>query len=296
MKGVLAYIRYKLAGQLFILPALVIMIVFIVLPVIWGVIISFTDMSLVGPKAMRLDFVGLLNYVKLLTDPDFYNSIRVSFFFTIFSALIGQAILGLILAILLRMRGIKGGGLVALAVFIAWVIPEVVAGYVWGAYASKEGLFNMLLSYLGFEPVNWLFRRPLETIIIANIWRGTAFSMILFSAALEGIPKFIYEAAEIDGASGWQRFRYVTLPLISYAILIDFILITIWTFSVFTMVFVMTGGGPGGATELWTIFAYKRSLLPPYEIGYATAAVNIMFIIVLALIIVYLRLISKFKI
>ena len=292
----MAYIRYRLAGQLFILPALIIMIVFIVFPVIWGIIISFTDMSLVGPRAMKLHFIGIANYIKLLTDPDFYNSIRVSFLFTVFSALIGQAILGLILALLLRRKDVKGGGIVALSVFIAWVIPEVVAGYVWGAYASKEGLFNVLLSPFGFEPINWLFRRPLETIIIANIWRGTAFSMILFSAALEGIPKFIYEAAEIDGASGWQKFRYVTLPLISYAILIDFILITIWTFSVFTMIFVMTGGGPGGATELWTIFAYRRSLMPPYEIGYATAAVNIMFIIVLALIIVYLRLISKFKV
>ncbi len=282
-------------GQFLILPALAMMVFFVLFPMVWGIVVSFTDMSLVGPKAMKLDFVGLKNYVKLLSDPDFYNSLRVSFLFTLFSALIGQAFLGLLLAIAMKSKDIRGKSLVAVSVFLAWIIPEVVAGYMWGVYATRKGMFNFILSFLGVKPVNWLFEKPLETIIIANIWRGTAFSMILFTAALESIPEFIFEAADVDGATGVQKFRYITLPLVSHAILIDFILITIWTFSVFTMIFVMTGGGPGNLTELWTIFAYKRSLQPPYEIGYAVAATNIVTLLVLALVIIYMRMMGRLE-
>ncbi len=280
-------------GQLLVLPALLMMVLFILLPIVWGIVVSFTDMSLVGPRAMKLDFVGLKNYLKLLKDPDFFNSLRVSFLFTVFSALIGQAFLGLFLAILMRQKELKGKTLAALAVFVSWVIPEVVAGYMWGVYASRKGLLSMLLATLGLGHRNLLITNPLETIIVANIWRGTAFSMILFTAALESIPNYIYEAAQVDGASAYQRFRYITFPLVSRALLIDFILITIWTFSVFTMVFVMTGGGPGGQTELWTIFAYRRSLQPPYEVGYAVASTNLMALLVLALVILYMKMLGR---
>jgi len=283
-------------GQLLILPALIMMIAFILLPIIWGIVVSFTDMSLVGPRAMKLNFVGLKNYLKLLGDADFYNSLRVSFFFTLFSALLGQAFLGLFLAILMRQEGLRGKTLAALAVFVSWVIPEVVAGYMWGVYASKRGLFCDMLSLLGFKPRNLLITNPLEMIIIANIWRGTAFSMILFSAALESIPNYIYEAAHVDGASAYQRFRYITFPLVSRALLVDFVLITIWTFSVFTMVFVMTGGGPAGKTELWTIFAYRRSLQPPYEVGYAVASTNLMALLVLVLVLLYMRMMKRIEV
>jgi len=284
----------ELGGKLLILPALILVSIFVIFPVIWSAIISFTDLTLVGPKAMELTFIGIKNYMKLLSDPDFYNSIKVSFLFTLFSALIGQAFLGLLLAILLRMEGVRGKLPVTLAVFIAWILPEVVTGYMWGAYASRYGLLNILLRPLGIGGVNWLYEKPLETIIIANIWRGTAFSMILFMAALESIPSYIYDAAEVDGASKWQKFRYITLPLIAHVILIDFILITIWTFGVFTMIFVMAGR-MGGATELWTIFAYYRALTPPYKFGYAAAATNIMCIIVIALIATYLKLIGRLE-
>ncbi|RLE57422.1 MAG: sugar ABC transporter permease [Thermoprotei archaeon] len=289
----------ELTGRLLLLPALVLIGLFVIFPVAWGVYISFTDMTLVGPKAVKYGFVMFKNYLRLLADPDFWNSLRVSFLFTVFSALIGQASLGLALALVLRMEGIKGKTAVALVVFIAWIIPEVVAGFTWGSFAMKWGYLNAMLDpiyrLLGMKYINWLYEKPLETIIIANIWRGTAFSMILFTAALESIPKFLYEAAEVDGASSWQKFRYITFPLLSYAILIDFILITIWTFMVFTMIYVMTGGGPGTATELWTIFVYKRAFTPPYTLGYAAAAANIMFMIVLALIVTYLVMIRRIR-
>ncbi len=282
-------------AYLFLLPTLIMIFAFVIIPAIWGLWVSFTPLSLVGKYAMKYDFIGLKNYIKLISDADFYNSIKISFIFTILSALIGQAFLGLMLALVMREKAIKGKSIVAITVFLAWIIPEVVAGYMWGVFASREGMMNTLLALLGMPPRNWLYDLPLETIIIANIWRGTAFSMILFMAALEGIPHYIYEAAEIDGASWWQRFRYIILPMMAYVILVDFILITIWTFNVFTMIFVMTGGGPGNATELWTIFVYRRAFQPPYEVGYASAAANLMFLIVFLIILSYIYVSKKLR-
>jgi len=285
-------------GIIILTPTLLVMLALVVFPTLWGVVMSMTNISLVGRGAVHPRFVGLANYVKLLRDSRFYHSLWVTMFFTIFSALIGQVVLGLALALLLRKKDVKGRNVIALAVFVSWVIPEVVAGYMWGSYASREGLLNLLikalrLDVIGLEPTNWLFYRPLETITIANIWRGTAFSMILFSAALESIPEFLYEASSLDGATSWDKFRYITLPLLAPAILTDLILITIWTFGVFTMPFIMTGGGPGNKSELWTIYIYRQALLPPYEIGYAAAAATLMFLLTLLLIVAYMAVLKK---
>ncbi|OYT61252.1 MAG: ABC transporter permease [Thermofilum sp. ex4484_15] len=291
-------LRSSYLGIILLLPALAVMLAFVVFPTIWGVVMSMTNASLVGIGAAHPRFIGLNNYISLLRDSRFYHSLSVTVIFTVFSALIGQVALGLALALLMRRKDIKGKSVIATAVFISWVIPEVVAGYMWGSYASREGLLNLIikalrLDRLGIEPTNWLFYKPLETITIANVWRGTAFSMILFSAALESIPNFLYEASSLDGASSWDRFRYITLPLLAPAILTDLILITIWTFSVFTMPFIMTGGGPGTRSELWTIYIYRQALLPPYEIGYAAAAATLMFLFTLVLIVAYITVLKR---
>ncbi len=281
---------------LLLLPLLVMVGVFILFPLAWSVYLSFTDYELVGVKAREYGFVGLENYVDLLTDPVFLESVKNSVIFTLLSAIVGQALLGLGLALLMRiefprtplgrllsaLRGVAVG-----LVFASWVIPEAVAGYAWAAITEKGGLIPSLL---GIDERLYL-RYPLETIIVANIWRGTAFSMILFAAALESIPRYIYEAAEIDGASPWQRFRYITLPLISHVLVVDLILITIWTFGVFTMPFMMLREQP---SVLWTLFVYSRAV-SIYKPSYAAAAANIMFVIVLALILLYLKLLARLR-
>jgi len=283
-------------ARLLLVPALAFIGIFVVFPLVWSVILSFTNYSLIGIRAVKYGFVGLQNYYRILSDIVFRDSVISSFTFTVFSALIGQAFLGLALAIVARMKPPEGPlGIVVRAlkviaitlVFIPWVIPEVVAGYAWAAITDKGGLLTKLL---GVEERLYL-TRPLETIIIANIWRGTAFSMILFMAALESIPSYIYEAAEIDGTTPWQRFRHVTLPLIAHAIIVDFILITIWTFGVFTIPFIMLREQP---SALWTLYVYSKAV-SVYEPARAAAAANIMFIIVLALIISYLKLLGRLR-
>lgn len=282
---------------LFLVPALVLIGIFVIFPVVWDVYISMTNASLVGPSAKHYIFIGIQNYFRLFQDFLFLNSLKVSFAFTVLSALIGQAILGLALALVMRMEGIKGKILVATVVFIAWVIPEVVAGYAWSAVTDKQGLVSAILSFFGVKTEYSLyFTHPFEVIVVANIWRGTAFSMILFTAALEGIPRYIYEAAEVDGATPWQRFKYVVFPLISQAILVDFILITIWTFGVFTLPYMILGpgGGIGNAGQLWTLYIYFKAI-NNFDIALAAAASNVMFVIVLALILAYLWSMKYFR-
>ncbi len=283
-------------ARLLLLPALVFIGIFVLFPLIWNFVLSFTNYSLIGARSKHYTFVGLTNYLKILADEVFRMSVVNSFIFTLFSALIGQAFLGLALAIVIRMKlpeGPMGTILKVLRiiattlVFISWVIPEVVAGYAWAAITERGGLLTMLL---GLNERLYI-TRPLETIIVANVWRGTAFSMILFLAALESIPSYIYETAEIDGATSWQRFRYITLPLIAHAIIVDFILITIWTFGVFTIPFIMLREQP---SVLWTLYVYSEAV-SVYEPAIAAAAANIMFLVVLILIVSYLKLLGRLK-
>ncbi len=278
------------------LPALVFIALFVLYPLVWNVFISFTNYSPIGYHAKHYWFVGLRNYINLLTDETFQASLWNSFIFTVLSAIIGQAFLGLSLALVARAKlpeGPIGGVLKVLRaiaiglVYAAWVIPEVVAGYAWAAITDRGGLLTLLLGL----NVRLYEVRPLETIIVANIWRGTAFSMILFMAALEGIPSYIYEAAEVDGTTAWQKFRYIILPLIAPALLVDFILITIWTFGVFTLPFIMLREMP---SILWTLYVYTYGITI-FEPTIAAAASDIMFVIVLVLIVAYLKLLGRLQ-
>jgi multiple sugar transport system permease protein len=178
------------------------------------------------------------------------------------------------------------------SVLMAWVIPEIVAVYIWASVLNfQSGSANQILLGLGFERQRWLIDTPLLSIIIVNMWRGTAFTMLLFASALEAIPDTLYDAAAVDGASHWDRFRRITLPLIRYTILMDFILITMGTFAVFGIVFAMTGGGPLGRSEIIGVYIY-RNAFEYREIGYGSAASVVMLVINLILALVYLRFIN----
>lgn len=273
-------------------PALI-LIIFLVIGVGWAFYSSFTNMALVGKAARAPEFVGLKNYIKLFHDPAFYNSLSISFVFTIGSALLGQAILGLALAVLFKQIGIRIINTpIEIAVILCWIIPDIVAAFIWGAFAAPNGMLNTILGLFGVAPIRWLGKLPLETVTIANIWKGTAFSMLLFTSALETIPPIYYEAADIDGASGWQKFKSITLPLIAPTMLMDLILITMWTFGYFALIYGLTGGGPGGRTEVLPVFIYNQAFRH-YEIGYGAALSFIMMAIVGSMSIIYFILLRK---
>lgn len=282
----------ELSLLLFMLPALILIFVFVIFPAVWAIIISFTNQALIGPNARNYSFIGLDNYTRLFSDAQFWNSLQLSFIFVFVSGFIGQFIVGFSLAVLLKrshgiLRGIIGG-----VVLLAWVIPEIVAVYIWASVLNfQDGSANQLLVALGLEKQRWLIDTPLLSIIIVNMWRGAAFTMLLFMSALEAIPDVLYEAAAVDGASPWEMFRKITLPLIRYTILMDFILITMGSFAVFGIVYAMTGGGPLGRSEIIGVYIY-RNAFEYREIGYGSAASVIMLVINLALALVYLRFIK----
>jgi multiple sugar transport system permease protein len=282
----------ELSLLLFMLPALVLVMVFVIVPSTWAIIISFTNQSLLGPNARNFSFIGVDNYQRLFQDSQFWNSLKISFIFVFCSAFVGQFTIGLALAVLLKKTRAVNKGIIGGSVLLAWVIPEIVAVYIWASVLNfQSGSANQLLLSMGLERHRWLIDTPLLSIIVVNIWRGTAFTMLLFSSALETIPQTLYDAAAVDGASGWEQFYRITLPLIRYSILLDFILITMGTFSVFGLVFAMTGGGPLGRSEIIGVYIY-RNAFQYRDIGYGSAASVIMLLINLVLSLVYLRFIN----
>lgn len=271
-----------------LIPALSLIFVFLILPGVWVLKIGMTNETLTGAKARNPDFVGFENYAKVLSDRFFYNALRITLLFVLGSAIIGQAGLGLSLALLTyRKRRLKS--FVQSVVILAWIIPEVVVAYLWIAFLDKDyGTLNVLLSAIGLNKINWFYEYPLLTIIIFNVWRGTAYSMLLFSAALETIPPSYLETAEVIGASSWRKFKDVVFPNIKSYILTDLILITLWTFNVFTP-YLLTGGGPSFRTELLSIYIY-RTAFRYFKLGYGASIATIALLINFALAMFYLSL------
>jgi len=281
-------------GILFMAPALLITLVFMIGPALWSVYISLTNMSLTGAGAASPQWVGLQNFAQILHDGEFFNAFRVSLTYLVFSALIGQAVLGLLLALLMRKRNRVFKAILGSIIVVAWVIPDVVAGFLWSAFLAggpqsvlAPGLLNTIMSAIALPQHAWLQQYPMTMIIMANIWRGTAFSMLLYASGLEGIPDELFEAAAIDGAGVWARLRNITLPLLRGTIATDLLLITLSTLSDFTLVFVLTGGSNLN-TELMTIYQYRQAF-QFYQIGYGSAIALLIIVVGAILSLLYIR-------
>jgi multiple sugar transport system permease protein len=270
-----------------VLPALVLLLVFFAGPMLWSVYTAFTNTALTGSSTV--DFVGLENFTRLVHDPQFLHSLVLTLVFVVGSAVIGQNTLGLLIALLLRGRSRWAGGLVNGLVVSAWAVPETVAAFCWYAFLYRTGTLNALLGHLGIQQ-NWLYTTPMLAVILANVWRGTAFSMLVYSAALSDVPPELIEAAAMDGASAWQRLRRVTLPLIRRAIVSNLMLITLQTLAAFGLIFVMTGGGPGTASQTTPLYMYQQSF-KFYQLGYGTAMALVLLLIGGLFSAIYLRLI-----
>lgn len=271
-----------------LVPAAVLLLLFMLGPVLWSVWGSFTNAALSGRAASEPRFVGLDNYVALFTDPDFPNAVWLTVIFLIVSAVIGQNFLGLGLALLTATAPKIVRSIVATTVVTAWVLPEIVAAFACYAFFSGDGTLNVLTGFLGLEPVEWLFAYPLAAVILANIWRGTAFSMMIYEAALNDVAPEITEAAVIDGAGGWKRLIYVTIPMIRNSISTNLMLITLQTLSAFTLIFVMTSGGPNQRSTTLPLFAYAEAF-GLGKIGYGTAIATVMLLIGAVFSFLYIR-------
>jgi len=279
---------------LMFLPALVVIGIFFLGPALWAVYISFTDYALLGPSARNPRFIGLGNYIRMLGDPLFLQALYNSIVFVVGSAYLGQFLIGLGIALLLHYSnkwGVRGGTLVYSTVLVGWIVPALLAGFIWVAmYDYYYGTLNTILRAVGLPPVSWLSRDlAMLSVIVANIWRGTAFTMILFLAGLETVPQEVYDAARIDGASGLQTLRYITLPMLKEIAVVDLLSITMSTFGVFIIILTLTNGGPGFATEVLALYAYHRAF-QNYEIGYGSAISVFLILLNVAIGVVYIKL------
>jgi multiple sugar transport system permease protein len=270
-----------------LLPAIVLMLLFFAGPVIWSCYTAFTNQSLSGVGATNPQFIGLDNFRRMWHDPTFIQSLLLTVIFVVGSAVIGQNCLGLLIAMLLRNRGRPLRTGVSLVIVGAWVMPEIVAAFCWYAYLNQSGSLNHWLKTVGLIQ-NWLYTMPMFAVILANVWRGTAFSMMVYSAALSDIPPDIEEAASIDGAGGIRRFWYVTLPMIRRSIVTNLMLITLQTLAVFTTIYVLTGGGPGNRSQTTPIYMYEQAF-KFYNLGYGTAMALVLLVIGALFSLIYMR-------
>jgi multiple sugar transport system permease protein len=270
-----------------LVPAVVLLLLFFAGPVLWSCYTAFTNQALSGEGAAHPKFVGLGNFRRMLDDSTFLQSLVLTVIFVVGSAVIGQNLLGLLIALLLRGRSRFTQTSVSLIVVGAWVMPEIVAAFCWYAYLNRDGSLNQWLDSVGFTQ-NWLYSAPMFAIILANVWRGTAFSMMVYSAALSDIPPEIEEAASIDGAGGWRRFWYITLPMIRRSILTNLMLITLQTLAVFTTIYVLTGGGPGTKSQTTPIYMYEQAF-KFYNLGYGTAMALVLLVVGALFSLIYLR-------
>lgn len=193
----------KIGTLILFLPAIILLGIFFVGPMLMAVMYSFTDVSLTGSSATNISFIGLKNFEAFLTDPKLMMVIKNSFVYLIFSGIIGQQVFGFVIAWMMQKKGVRFRRFVGISVMSGWIIPEVVAGFMWSAFFADKGTLNLIGGFLGMDRVSWLFDYAMLCVIIANIWKGTAYSMLMFQAALDGISSDVLEAAKIDGANGF---------------------------------------------------------------------------------------------
>jgi multiple sugar transport system permease protein len=273
-----------------IAPATLLLLLFLAGPIAYCVYIAFTNMQLTGQASPS--FVGLDNFQRAFADDDFRNAVVMTLVFTLISSILGQNTLGLTLAALMARSSKTVRSLTGAVVISAWVLPEIVAGFLLYTFFNKEGTLNAVLEWLHLPSQNWLYTLPIIAVSFANVWRGTAFSMLVYSAALSEIPKEVTESAEVDGAGAWQRLWHITLPMIRRSIGTNLMLNTLQTLSVFGLIWAMTRGGPGNRSQTLPIFMYDQAFNKSL-IGYGTAVALLLLVVGALFSVVYLRLMRE---
>src|SRR5918993_2898296 len=256
--------------------------------------LSFTDASLVGGEYSYT----LESYLSLFRSPYFANMLKVTAIFVCFSVVF-QMLLGFLIALAVDQgakRGMRTSIVTRTAVLSAWVIPGVIIGIIWSILyeQSAAGILNYVLSFVGFGEVPFLSdpQVALASVTLANVWRGTAFSMILLYAGLQTLPDDVMEAARVDGANAWQRLTHIVLPLLAPILFINLVVVSIETFNTFDMVLALTGGGPGRSTEVVALSIYNQ-IFQQFNLGQGAATAVLLLIINLIMTFVYIRILER---
>ena len=270
--------RNLLWAALFIAPNLFLVLVFVFIPTIAGFGISFTQWDgLQAPK-----FVGIQNYSQLLNDSNVWLALRNTALYAAVIVPVGLAG-SLLLAVVLN-KGLPGSAVFRTVFFIPVIMSGVLVSLNWQwLFQPDYGPVNYFLSQIGFRGPNWLNDPTwaLVAIMIVSIWKGLGFNMVIFLAALQDVPRPLYEAARIDGATSWQEFRFITIPMISAPAFFALLIAAIDAFQVFDLVYLMTRGGPGRSTIVMMQYIYENAF-QYFRMGYASALSVLFFLVILA--------------
>lgn len=299
--AVFAFIAFGIAGRIgkalfknrlayyYVAPATVGMLILVFFPIFFGLVLGFTDYSLLKFKEPIWDlFIGFKNFIDILSDFKIFS--YENFYYTLFITVIWTAGnvslhvgIGLLLALILNSPVVAGRNIYRTLLILPWAVPNYITALIWkGMFQRQFGAVNGLLNLFGLSSISW-FDKPVTsflTNLITNVWLGFPFMMVIALGALQSIPAEFYEAAEVDGASGWQRFRNITLPLLRPAMTPAIILGVVWTFNMFNIIYLVSGGAPYGATDILITSAYRWAF-EKYQYGYAAAYSTIIFIILL---------------
>ncbi len=273
-------VREALEAYILILPTVIGLILFTAGPILASLYFSFTNWNLLSPPKWR----GFDNYIELFTkDPLFWVTIKNTAYYVLGTVPTG-AVLALLLAIALNQK-IKGLAIFRTIYFIPVVSSVVAISVLWSwLYQADFGLINQLLRSLGFKGVGWLSSPTwaMPAVIIMSIWHGLGYNIVIFIAGLQSIPQDYYEAARIDGATAWQNFRHITIPLVSPVTFFVIILSLISSFQVFEQAYVMTQGGPVNATKTIVYYLYQTGFMN-FHMGYASALAYVLFMVIVVL-------------
>lgn len=271
-------VRDNIWGYIFILPSGMALCIFYLFSIGFSFYVSLYDWII-----KRGSFIGIGNYTAALASPDFWNAVKNTVLFTLLTVGM-QLALGLTAALLLN-RSLRGRTFFRAAFFLPCIIPPVILGIIWRwMYSPQYGLVNFFLQLFGLHPLGWL-RDPtwaLPALIFMSVWQWVGYHMIIFLAGLQGIPRQLYEAAKIDGATTWSCFRHVTWPLLMPATMFLVIVSIINTFQIFDQVYVMTGGGPMGNTSVLVYYLWKEAF-HFFNLGYASAVALLVFLMIFTL-------------
>jgi len=275
----------------FTLPLVLLVLVFILLPVAGTLVTSLhRDVSFLPER-----FIGGRNYLRLLHDPLFWQSLRFTLLFVAVSVAL-ELVIGLVFALVLN-EAMPGRGVLRVVVLIPWAVPIAVSGRVWElVYNYDFGVLNALLQAVGLAdaPVNWLGSSAgaFAALVISDVWKTTPFMTIILLAGLAAIPQDLYRQAMVDGTHFTQRFRHVTLPLLRPIIVVALLFRTIDAVRIFDLIYVLTGGGPGGATTSLSLYAFRYYVSGDF--GYGSALSLVVFLLAGLLAASYIR-VGRFK-
>lgn len=263
-------------GYIFLSPWLIGFLLFLVGPMIASIFLSMTEYKMISKPV----WIGLANYERMISDPLVIHSMKVTIKYVVFAVPLGM-ITAMAVAVLLNQK-IRASGIFRTVFYLPSVISGVAIALVFAwIFNYRFGILNYLISFVGIEGPNWLGdpRYALWAFVLMSLW-GIGGNVLIYLAALQGVPVSLHEAATIDGANTWTRFWKITIPLITPAILFTLVMGVIGSFQTFTQAYIMTNGGPANATLLFLLYLYKNAF-NWFEMGYASALAWLLFIIVL---------------